>query len=300
MSLPAALVAALSVLAACGYAVYRYLMGILVGNLLAAPEMHLDFSATLEPSAPPAGAGAGAGAAAAGPVVLFFHEYAAPGASYRKYCGFLETDGARILAPDFPPTDPRGPRVFPSSREVEAGVAFVARAREAAGSGPWIGFGVSRGAATLLLALAQAPAGSRPAGLVLDSFGAAPDLVELLIRRFAPIYLGPLARGLPGWFVRFTARRGLAAAGATLGTHYPDPTPQLGALGVPILFIHGGRDRAIPPTLLPGYRARSAPGSEALVVEGARHNGAVITDPRTYAARVRDFVARCGAGPVRR
>lgn len=288
---PGVLLVPLAGAALVAYAGYRYLLGILVRNLVRNPEMHLDFSAREGVEEPRPGA-----QRPDAPLVLFLHEYAADGSSYRKYAGFLEDRGYRIRAPDLPQGEGEGPRMFLQESDVAALVPHLEAARAEAGEAPLVVFGVSRGANAGVELLGRTGGGG-VAALVTDGFFSTPDVVAEMIRKFAPIYIGRTLAGLlPGGFVDFTARRGLEAAGAALGTRFPAAGARLPDLGCPVLLLHGKRDRNVPAHLVPGYAGRAPAGSRSRVFPKARHNEACLVDPEGYRAEVLGFLEENGAG----
>ncbi len=268
----------------------REYLGRKVGQLLLrTPELHFDFTARL--GLVPRLA---EGSASSGPVLVFLHEYSARADSASKYVGFLEPLGIRILAPELEDPPVAGPRMLLAVDHVDQAVEALERARQLADGHPIVVFGVSRGAGAAVLAVAQQPEGV--AAVILDGMCSSVDLVERRIQSLAPAYLGPFAAWLPRRFERSAARLGLQHAGLLLGVEYPDAREGLADLPVPVLLLHGGRDRSVPVALVPEYLELSPPGSRHLIVPGAKHNGACLEAPDAYRATILDYLAARGVG----
>lgn len=140
--------------------------------------------------------------------------------------------------------------------------------------------GVSMGAATVLLCAGE-PIGDRVTGIIADCGYTVPrDVVEPSIRR-----LMGRATGLTMVGVELCCR---AHGGFSL-----NGCSTLEALRknkqVPVFFVHGDADDLVPYDMtLQAHMACVAP-SELLLVHGAGHASAFLTDPETYRARVSAF-----------
>ncbi|HLX57509.1 MAG TPA: alpha/beta hydrolase [Ktedonobacteraceae bacterium] len=143
------------------------------------------------------------------------------------------------------------------------------------------GWGVSMGAATLLLAASQEPA---IRAVVSDSAYA--DILPILEREV------PRGGHLPPLFTPGA----LLAAQALYGIDYYDVRPVDVVAGIaprPIFFIHGAADTYVPPSNLAllASAARTASGAsvQTWLVPGANHAQAYHTQTQEYVARVMAF-----------
>lgn len=284
--------AALGIPLGLAYAFYRYTMRILVANLMNTAKGRLDFSSVLLPEGCPERAREDA------PLVLFLHEFAGKGESYRKYVLFLEARGYRVVAPDFPDAGEAavdGPRMFVSCQEVDFARQQIRAARDQAAGAPFVVHGVSRGGGAALAVLAEDPMGVD--ALVVDSALSNVDMLEVMIRRLAPAYLGQrLGRSLPRWFLRLTARRSLVEVGQRLGVVFPNIGDRTPRLTVPTLQIHGARDRAVPKEVARRLNEQLPAGTELWLAKGAKHNEACLAQPEAYQEKVTRFLEAQGAG----
>lgn len=143
------------------------------------------------------------------------------------------------------------------------------------------GWGVSMGAATLLLAASQEPA---IRAVVSDSAYA--DILPILEREV------PKGGHLPTLFTPGA----LLAAQALYGIDYYDVRPMEVVAGIaprPIFFIHGTADTYVPPSNMDLLESAARNASDANVqtwlVPGAQHAQAYHTQPLEYVARVMAF-----------
>lgn len=268
----------------------RFLAGLVETCLEAMQQIQLDFSSHVElPPPRPDLQRPGA------PVLLFLHETSASGNSYSKYVGFLEELGVRVRAPDTPVTDlskvTQALTIFPVPEQLEASREALRAAAAETNGAPLFVFGVSRGASLALLALEAEPE-VEVAGVCLDGLFSTHDVLEAMIQRFAPIYLGAMGRWIPRWLRRLTAWMGLRRVQARLGIRFLDSRLALPRVRVPMLLLHGARDRTAPTEFLPEYAATA--GARLVLFLKARHNQACVKDPELYRRSVLEFMASCG------
>jgi fermentation-respiration switch protein FrsA (DUF1100 family) len=143
------------------------------------------------------------------------------------------------------------------------------------------GWGVSMGAATILLAAAQE---SAIAAVVSD--GAYADIIPILQREI------PKHSHLPGAFTPGT----LEAANILFGVDYYSIRPEDVVARIaprPIFFINGDADTYIPPSNMTALvdAASAAPDAQVQfwLVPGAKHSQSYAVAKSTYIQRVTDF-----------
>ncbi len=140
-----------------------------------------------------------------------------------------------------------------------------------------LGFGVSMGAATLLLALPDLP---RVRAAIADSAFADLDSMARHPYRFFPDAVGGALAGATAFFGWIET--GIRVADVS-------PLRALERIRIPIHFFHGSEDRVIPVSgterLFDGYR-----GPKKIRIEkGASHGGTAAADPFRYREEVREF-----------
>lgn len=233
-------------------------------------------------------------------VVIFCHEFASDMRSAGRYARSLIDAGYTVFTFDFrghgksfmPPHFE--PRHWPSNYEVNdilAAIAFVKSRVNTNGTGIGV-LGISRGASAAVIASAIRPS---VRCLVVDGVFSTDFSVDGLMKRWVQIFARvDLARADRSFLVyRVFRTLMLFYVELKCRCRFPSTRRALTKLdSVPILFIHGERDAYVPPEqtrvlydLKPGVK-------DIWVCPGAKHNQAVATDPKTYAARVTGFFDR--------
>jgi pimeloyl-ACP methyl ester carboxylesterase len=169
------------------------------------------------------------------------------------------------------------------SRDVCAASQFV---MNKAANRPQILWGVSMGASSAILAAKRCPGF---AAIISDSsFLSFRDTVGHHLTLLFHLPAFPIANLI----VAITSYR----AGFTPGDG--DVEAAVRDLNIPILFIAGGADRRMPPSLAERmFRAAKNPVKQLLVIPGARHGEAFTTDRMTYLNSVYSFLERARHNP---
>lgn len=140
-------------------------------------------------------------------------------------------------------------------------------------------FGVSMGAATVLMASGKLPEGA-VRGIIADSgFTSPANIVEKVMEQKKAVAPHFLSRMLNLWTV---TRAGFSVTkNSTLRAMQTNTTP--------VLFIHGKKDDFVPIEMtMENYAACNAK-KRLLLVDGAPHAKAYIVDPETYEQTINDF-----------
>lgn len=86
---------------------------------------------------------------------------------------------------------------------------------------------------------------------------------------------------------------GFLPVGLVLTERY-DSLAKIGAVRVPVLFVHGTGDRFVPPAMSESLYAAANEPKRLVLVEGASHSNVSGHDYERYAAAVRELVAISG------
>jgi pimeloyl-ACP methyl ester carboxylesterase len=169
------------------------------------------------------------------------------------------------------------------SRDVCAASHFV---KNEAGERPQIVWGVSMGASSAILAAKQCPGFS---AIISDSsFLSFRDTVGhhlTLLFRLPAFPIANLIVAITGYRVGFNPVDG-------------DVEAVVRNLNIPILFIAGGADRRMPPSLAGMmFKETKNPLKQLLVVPGAGHGEAFATDRTAYLNSVYGFLQRVRYNP---
>jgi fermentation-respiration switch protein FrsA (DUF1100 family) len=172
--------------------------------------------------------------------------------------------------------------------DVEAAIAHLKERFDAPEEGIGL-FGVSRGAGAGIIAGAKNP---WVRCFVTDGMFGTMNTVVFYMRKWIEIYsrLAWVRAILPEAFYRCLAKITLRHVARKRHCWFPTMKPWLPRLAPrPLLMIHGAADSYITPAIGEGlYRLARQP-KEFWAVEGARHNQAVLVEPREYARRVTAF-----------
>lgn len=149
--------------------------------------------------------------------------------------------------------------------------------------------GVSMGAATVLMT-AGLPIAGRVCGIIADCGYSTPnEIIKLTLKKNIGGLAGPTLTAVN---VNCKLRGGFT---------FQDYTPieaMVQNKDVPCLFVHGDADGVVPWRMsLENYYACRAP-KELLIVNGAGHGLAFLTDPERYKQKVRDFFAAYDPPPA--
>jgi pimeloyl-ACP methyl ester carboxylesterase len=153
--------------------------------------------------------------------------------------------------------------------------------------------GVSRGAGTALVTAARRP---EVRAVVLDSAFSTEETVRDWMRRWASIYLRSrrLGANVPILIYEFLLRVTVLLAEITEGERYPSVEEALRMCeGKALAFVAGLRDSYIDPRQSQRFHAlHRGPADTLLLVDRAKHNQSVLTDPDGYERFVKGFLAR--------
>ena len=238
--------------------------------------------------------------------IVFCHEYGSDMYSCARYMRPLLQAGFDIFTFDFrghgesSNTQGYKPLQWPSDKElgdVLGACAYVETVLAAEGKPASIGiFGISRGAGSALLAAAGDP---NIKAIVCDgAFDTSVTLVGLM-KRWAYIFarVKLIYQNHPDSFWSFLLWLMMRFAQPKMGCKYPSVLRALKEMKPrPILFIHGQRDSYIRQDQTLFLHQHAAGEKYLWIVEGAKHNQAVIVQPQRYAERTVSFFQRHLAG----
>lgn len=218
------------------------------------------------------------------PLAICFHGYRAT--SIRDFCGgarlLLELGYNVILVDQRSQGASEGHSVTFGVLERYDVLSWISYARERFGKDvPITLYGISMGAATVLMAAGFAlPENVR--GIVADSPYSSPkDIIQKVARdmKLPPRLSWPFVSIGANLFGRFDPAA-CTAAGSVEGCD------------IPILIIHGGGDRFVPPAMSREIAAAN-PAIERHEFPDAAHGISFLKDRPRYEAIVREFTAKC-------
>ena len=153
-------------------------------------------------------------------------------------------------------------------------------ARKRFGPVPTYLFGISMGAATVLLA-SELDFPSCLRGIIADCPYSSPR--KIIVNTAAGMHI-------PGWTLIF-ARIGAAVLGRFKLTDI-DAADCVKNTKVPILIIHGAADSFVPPYMSEGPAEANPEMVKRITIKGADHALSFLVDPDKYAAEVEEFIHR--------
>jgi alpha-beta hydrolase superfamily lysophospholipase len=238
--------------------------------------------------------------------IVFCHEFKSDMYSCARYTRPLIEAGFDVFTFDFRGhgdsscTPEYRPLQWPSDKEVGdvlGACAYVQSVLQAEGRSPKIGlFGISRGAGVALLAAANDP---NVKAVVCDGAFSTAETLAALMKRWAYIFatVRLVYENHPEAFWRFLVWLLMHFAQPRVHRQFPSVRKALRGMSPrPVLFIHGQRDSYIR-TDQAKLLFDSAPSPKYLwIVQDAKHNQSVITEPRQYAARTIAFFRKHLAG----
>lgn len=237
--------------------------------------------------------------------IVFCHEYGSDLYSCARYCRPLLEAGYEVFTFDYRSHGESSgldykPLQWPSDKELGdtlGACAYVESTLVAAGRPAEIGvFGISRGAGAALLTAAT---DQNIKAIVCDGAFSTQETLVALMKRWAYIFarVKVVYENHPDAFWRFLLWWMMIFAQPKLKRRFPSVRKALKEMQTrPMFFIHGERDsyiRVEQTQLLHDI----APSPKYLwIAEGAKHNQAVVTHPREYAARTVAFFDKHLAG----
>lgn len=232
-------------------------------------------------------------------VVLFCPEFAAPRMTCLSYAKPLLEAGFDVFTFDFRNQGDSDalsgyvPQQWVTNHEVadvEAALAHLKERFDAPAGGIGL-FGVSRGAGAGVIAGAKDP---WVRCFVTDGMFGTMNTVVFYMRKWIEIYadISWVRKLLPEAFYRALARCSLWHVGRKRGCWFPTMKPWLPRLAPrPLLMIHGQADSYIKPAIGEGLFNLARAPKDFWLVDGAKHNQAVLVEPREYARRLTQFFA---------
>ena len=230
--------------------------------------------------------------------IVFSHEYGSDMYSCARYTRPLLEAGYNVFTFDFRAHgDSSGadykPVQWPSDKElgdVLGACAYVQASLVNEGKSSDVGlFGISRGAGAGLLAAASDPSIK---AIVCDGAFSTENTLIALMKRWAHIFasIKLVYQNHPDAFWRFLLWLIMRFAQPKLKRRFPSVSKALREMQPrPIFFIHGERDSYISVDQT-NILHETAPSPKYLwIVSRAKHNQAVIREPRAYAARTIAF-----------
>ena len=232
--------------------------------------------------------------------IIFCHEFGSDMMSAARYARPLIEAGFTVFTFDFRGhgrsfTPPRfEPRHWPSNHDVNdilAALAYVESRRDMNDQGIGI-FGISRGASAAVMAAAIQPS---IRCLAVDGVFSTDSSIDELIKRWAQIFaridLARASRSESAY--RFFRALIMFYVELKCRCRFPSTRKALPKLeSVPVLFIHGERDTYVRPEQTRVLYDLKPGAKELWICPDAKHNQAVVTDPKTYGQRLTLFFSR--------
>ncbi len=232
-------------------------------------------------------------------VILFLPEYGAGRLTCLNYAKPLLESGFDLFTFDFrnmgeSDAEPHyEPLQWVTNHEVmdaQAAIAHLKERFDAPSDAEGIGlFGVSRGAGVGVIVASKEP--WVRCVLTDGMFGTINTMIHYM-QKWIEIYgkLNWLRPYLPPLFYRILSRTTLWSVGRRRHCWFPSMKYALGRLAPrPLFMIHGAADSYIRAPIAEGlYRLAREP-KEFWLVEGAKHNQAVVVQPEIYAQKIRRF-----------
>lgn len=230
-------------------------------------------------------------------VILFGTEYGSNRWSCLQYCRRLLDEGFDIFTFEFRNCgESEGlsgykPLQWVTNYEVEDVLAAVRYLKSRPDADPrGIGFfGVSRGGSAGIVAAAREP---YIRCVVTDGAFATVGTMVPYMQKWVSLYsLLPSAyRWLPRWIYVLAAQMALWQLSRQYGCRYPSLEKAISKIAPrPLLMIHGGADNYIRPEWARELFARAREPKELWIVEGAKHNQAVVLAGEEYHQRICQF-----------
>lgn len=232
--------------------------------------------------------------------LVFCHEYLSNRFSYFPYLDQLRDLGYDIFTFDFrnhgkSDSDSRyTPMQWATDfelRDLRAALRYL-RSREDHDTAGFALFGVSRGGSTALAVAADEP---DIWAVVTDGAFPTRGTMTAYIVRWAEIYVQSQLFLLlvPRWMYAIIGWLSLLRTQRRLNCRFPDIETAARLLAPrPWLLIHGQRDAYIGPEIAQSLFTKACQPKEMWLVPDAKHNRCRETDPKTYAAKIADFLGR--------
>lgn len=233
-------------------------------------------------------------------VILFAPEYGASRLTCLIYAGALLKEGFDLFSFDFRNTgDSEHRRGYEplqwvtnhEVRDVRAAIAYLKSRPDAPEEGIGL-IGISRGAGAGILAAERDP---WVRCFVTDGMFGTVNTMMLYMQKWISLFstMTWLQPYLPLIFYRVLARTILCLVALRRRCTFPSMKHALGRLSPrPLFMIHGANDGYIKTEIAEGLFRLARQPKELWIVEGAKHNQAVATQPDQYTRRLVEFFTR--------
>jgi pimeloyl-ACP methyl ester carboxylesterase len=241
--------------------------------------------------------------------IVFAHELNSDLHSATRYCSALLDAGYEVFAFDFrgqgksAAEDGHTSRLWPSDREVSdmlGAIAYVEDCLETRGRPRFVGLvGVSRGAGAAILAAVNLRSVK---AIMIDGGFSTDAYLEYLMQRWVGIFakVRLVYENHRPAFWRFLRWLSVRKASRNLGCRFPSVRKAVPRLGnIPMLIIHGEKDGHIPVAQARLIHDLAEGPKYLWICPRAKHNQAVVVQPKLYGQYSVRFFDQHLAGIVR-
>ena len=234
-------------------------------------------------------------------VVIFCSESGESKESWEKYAYFFPQLGFQVVSMDFTDYGNSEERnhftqwpLYEETRKLSFVIDWVKKSfglQEV----QIVLFGVSKGADIVFAALSSDPAVK---GVITDGLFSMHEVFGDYIRKWAPILVRTnlFGENYPDWVVAIFSNLGFWYSQKICGKKFIEVKVLLKKHHPPLLMIHGKNDEYVSEfhqkALEKNYKNCSV--FHRLIVENARHNAAILVEPRGYVKKVSDFLLEIG------
>lgn len=234
--------------------------------------------------------------------LLFLPEMAASAETWKKYLYSLPAKGWGILALDFPgcgnstPYEGYKVRKFLTTIELkDAETALnmaieLSSASESSNKVTVPVFGISRGA---VAALTLAHTHQKISMVVADSPFCSTEVIKASFKRIGKIYAPEfIVKSIPDFVIHQFVLLAFGIAGRKNNCSFINLFKVVSSsFKQPVLVINGLNDKFSTPEHIKTLIDKSKSNWEQLEIKGAKHNGAVITEPELYQKKITNFLS---------
>lgn len=217
--------------------------------------------------------------------VILVHGYGRDQRYVRDYVDAYLERGYQVLTPDLCASGmSEGRYITMGVRESEEIALWAAQVRAYDPAATIVLHGVSMGAATVLMAAARDDMARLEAVIEDCSYTSA---YAMFGNQLGVIF------GLPEFPIMTCVD---VVSGIKTGARVSEAAPlkAVPRIEVPVLFIHGEADTLVPPAMMEElFAACRAAKKDKLIVEGAGHGDAMVTDREKYWKGIFDFLSLC-------
>lgn len=233
-------------------------------------------------------------------IMIFCPESGESKESWEKYAYFFPKLGFQIISVDFDDLQKDREKnhftqwpLKEDSKKLLKVIEWIKKSNHTAVS--IILFGVSKGADIVFAALHSDPAVK---GVITDGLFSMHEVFADYIRRWAPMLVRTNLFGdkYPDWVVQLFANLGYWQSQRVCGKKFIEVRAFLKKHHPPLLMIHGQKDEYVSEAhqkvLERNYKNCSI--FHRLVVEDAKHNAAILTNPEKYIEAITRFLSESG------